>query len=234
MKLFQRNTAAAIAKTRELLAAAEARLAEMGRERRAALLQQTDDLGEVRRIERAQDEERRTIAIYSDRLGALDVELRRERQEQRERERGVAIEKIQKRLAARDVLAVELEAAICKVGELYFALADSDNVAHDWPGPAPRPGFGAINLDELRREVGWAMFSAGRPIGGRSLFPNGTNAGLGITGIHPRGVAAAVAEHSRALIDQLRTALHEEDPADDVPAGASSAGPHGLAELAIS
>jgi hypothetical protein len=226
---FKRDTAAALARTRSALSAAEAKVAELGRERAVALLA-SDGVDEVARIERAQLEQKQAIAIHRDRAAALEAELRREQHEQSERQREASIEVIRAKLAKRDRIAAELEASIKKTGELYFALIESGSVANDWPFPKPRPNFGIVDFEGIRREVGWALFSAGRPRGGRSLFPEATNAGLGVTGIHAIGVAESVASHSRALIETMRTAPLGDEEDDSSPVEGERIW-HGLSRL---
>ena len=114
----------------------------------------------------------KTVAIYQDRLRALSDQLKDERQARREEDRLAAIKIIEKKLAQREELATELEAAIRKVEECYFALIGFPGIAADWPF-AMTPGFGRIDLRGIQKEVSWAMYSAGRPINGHSRLPAG-------------------------------------------------------------
>jgi hypothetical protein len=228
MSLFKRPLAgAALAKQPALRLADEAKIVELQRERAAALVE-TDDVATIEAIDLKVAEARRRVSICRDRIVALEAH---EAAERREAACAEAIRLIQKRLAAREKVAEDLETAIRKTGDLFLQLVQSESVAPLWPfGPVP----GAlVDVDVVRREVGWAMFSAGKPSGGRTIFPGPTNAGLGVSGVHAIGVAAVVANQSNALLSLLHTLpLGEDDAAEDDVSAETVSGPHGLAGLA--
>jgi hypothetical protein len=62
---------------------------------------------------------RRTISILQDRIAALKVELRRLREEQRERDKDAAVAAIEEKLLAKGRAAAELEKAIAALGKAY-------------------------------------------------------------------------------------------------------------------
>jgi hypothetical protein len=229
MKLpFKRDTTAVLAKARAALAAAEAKKAELQRERSAKLLE-TDGFDAVWALDRAIAEQHATLKVCDERITALEVLRRKELVAAQEEQRAAAIELIEKKLAVRNKTALELEAVIRRMGELFFALLDSESVAPDWPFPAPRPGFGKIDVDGVRREMGWLLFSVGRPIRGETILPMPNNAGLGVAGIRPKGIAGIVAAHSANLLELLHNAPLggepdlEEATADNSPVRADLA-----------
>jgi hypothetical protein len=228
--IFRRNPVDALAKQRTLLAGDEQKIAELQRERAAALVE-TEGVAEIEELDQRIAALRRACSIHHDRISALEMQVRAEAHEKLEQRRLTAVKTIEKKLAARTAVAAELEASIKKTGDLFFALLNSPGIGADWPfGHVPGA---AVDVDAVRREVGWAAFSAGRPSGGRTIYPPPQNSGLGIGGVHAIGVAAVVANQSNALLSLLREmplgedeAAYEGTPAESVP------GPHGLAGLA--
>ncbi len=155
MALFKRDATAALAKQRALLAADEAKIIELQRERAAKLLDADDNTEAVdRQIEAA----RRTVKIRHDPIAALDMQVRTEAAERRERTRDAAIKVIQKKLAAREAVALELEKSIKQTGDLFFQLIGSANISVDWPFGA-LPVNGLVDADAVRKEVGYALYS---------------------------------------------------------------------------
>jgi hypothetical protein len=231
MSLFKRNPVDALAKQRILLAGDEAKIADLQRERAAALLA-TEGTDEIVAIDIKVTEARRRISICRDRIEALTRQVAQERADRREAARADAIRLIQKRLAARTAVAAELEASIKRTGDLFFQLIQSESVAPLWPfGPVPGA---TVDVSAVRREVGYLAFSAGRPTGGRTIYPAPNNSGLGVTGVHAIGVLAAVSNQSTALLSRLRELPLTDDAADDDEAAPAETvpEPHGLAELA--
>jgi hypothetical protein len=206
MALFRRDAREALTKARVDLVEAEAKAAELQGKRAGALT--GDDVAAIAALDRQIETAHRTAAIHIDRINALSAEVAELERERREAARAMAIDVIAKRLAERDRLGAELENAVRKVGDLYFALLGSGDVAADWPPsfPAPRPNFGLIPVDSIRKEMGWLLFSVGRPTAGKTALPGPDNTGLGVTGINPQGLAACVAGHSATLLELLRMA----------------------------
>ena len=230
MKLFRRDPEKGREAARSALAAVEAQIVELRRER-AAKLVETDGIEDVQAIDRKIEEQRRAAQIHRDRIVLLDGECRAQAAERRERKREASLKVIEKKLADREALALKLEESIKRTGDLYFELTGSASIAQDWPFREPSPRFGFIDIDGVKRELGWALFSAGRPIGGRSLLPAATNAGIGVTGISPAGIAGLVAERSRSLLLQLREMPLDEDADEQADESAPN---RGLAALATS
>jgi hypothetical protein len=234
MALFKRNPVDALAKQRALLAADEAKITELLRTRAAVLLE-SESVSEVEELDQRIAALLRAVRIHADRIAALEVQVRAEAAERREAARADAIRLIQKRLSAREKIAEELEASIKRTGDLFFQLIQSESGAPLWPfgGPVPRA---IVDADSVRRETAFSMFSAGRPIGGRTVFPGPSNIGLGVSGVHAIGIAPVVANQSSALLSLLRempigdgdAAGDKNAPPENVPE------PHGLSELATS
>lgn len=204
--LFKRaNAPDTLKKVRAELAAAQTKIAGLQVKRRAALLD-ADDVAAIDALDRQIEALRRTVGILNDRAAALAGECAELERERRERQRAAAIAVIEKKLAVRNAIAAELEAKVKEMGDLYFALLNAENIAANWPFAPPSPNFGLVDVAGIRRELGWLLYSIGRPIGGRSLFPEATSAGLGVAGISPAGLGASVDGKSKHTIAILRTA----------------------------
>ena len=94
---------------------------------------------------------------------------------------------------------------IKQLGDAYFDLLGSEPiVGSDWPFGSLPARYGTIDVDTIRKEISWALYSAGRPVGGRTTLPGPSNAGLGVTGISPVGIAATVAAQTERLVAHLR------------------------------
>jgi hypothetical protein len=79
------------------------------------------------------------------------------------------------------------------------------------------PGFGRIDLRGIQKETAWAMYSAGRPVGGHSRLPAGESLDLGVSGIRPEGIAGLVARENRQIIESLQIASlgRDDEPESD-------------------
>ena len=128
--MFRADPTAALAKVREALATEATRIAELQRTR-ASRLVEVDDIGEIEAIDRQITEAQRRVAIHQSRASAIQAECDREAVERREAVRANAIKIIEKKLAARHRLGVQLEAAIREFGRLFFELANSRIPASD-------------------------------------------------------------------------------------------------------
>ena len=106
---FKRDVAAALAKARAGLAAAEAKIAELERARPAALVASDDDVDGVRAIERSMAEQRGTAAVYRDRIAVLEIEARQQDRQQREKDKAAEIAGHEKLLARRHAAVVEVQ-----------------------------------------------------------------------------------------------------------------------------
>jgi hypothetical protein len=206
---FKRDTAAVRRQVLEQTSQAAAQLAQLRASRQAALIE-ADDVDAVKRIDDEIAALERAVRIHQDRLRALAEQLKTERGDQREFDRQAAIKAIEKKLARREVLATELEAAIKTVEECYFALIEFPSITGDWPF-AMTPGFGRIDLRGIQKEVAWAIYSAGRPVGGRSRLPAGESLDLGVSGIKPESISGLVARENRQIIESLQIAYLGRD-----------------------
>jgi hypothetical protein len=198
------DPASALAKAEEQLSAAEARLTDLQSRRSEALLE--DGLTPVERVDHEIAQQRRTISILDDRIAALEAELERQRVEALERERAAAIAVLEKRFAKRVELAREVEKALEVFASRWHELLDSraDIIGAEWPSALPHPVFGELQ-SRIDKELAWALYSAGRPAALRPCsIPAPTNAGLGITGVHAKGLAGAVQLEHEGLLARLR------------------------------
>ena len=206
---FKKDTASIRRQVLEETSKAASQLTKLRSDRHDALLE-ADGVETVRRIDQEIAALEKTVAIHQDRLRALSDQLKDERQARREEDRLAAIKIIEKKLAQREELATELEAAIRKVEECYFALIGFPGIAADWPF-AMTPGFGRIDLRGIQKEVSWAMYSAGRPINGHSRLPAGKSLDLGVAGIKPESISGLVARENRQIIEGLHIAYLGRD-----------------------
>jgi hypothetical protein len=230
MALFRRNDISAqIAAARASLADTNNKI-EVLSQTKAERLLDADDLDTVVRIDDEIAALRKRSGLFSQRISALDGQLRQEQAERREAARANAIRIIERKLRAREALAGELEASIKRTGDLFFALLNSPSVAGDWPWSLPSSA--AVDVDVIRKEVGWALFSAGRPVNGRTIFPNATNAGLGVAGTGAAGIAQSVASRSAQLVELLRSMPLGDDAEVEADVPAENVPPRGLSELA--
>lgn len=211
---FRRDTSAERRKTLEATSSAAATLASLRAERQAALLD--SGLEEIEKHDNAIAAQERRIATLQEKLRLLTDEQKRERDDQREADRQTAIKVIESKLKKREALATELEAAIAAVEECYFALVEFLSITGDWPF-AMAPGFGRIDLRGIQKETAWAMYSAGRPVGGHSRLPAGESLDLGVSGIRPEGIAGLVARENRQIIESLQIASlgRDDEPESD-------------------
>jgi hypothetical protein len=215
---FKRDAAAARARAHAAKAAAEARIEELQRDREAALVA-SDDLDAVRAIDRSIEEQRRAAAIHADRVAALTGEMKRERLAQLARERDAACAALT--AARQECVATgeQLEIAIKRVGELYFAARDiRSTLLARWPNGLPFPRANELQLTSLPAEVGYALWAAGRPTartGCQLPWPQSTTpvAGLGAVGI-----AALIARSVDSTIARLKSAPLEDDEQEEIAA----------------
>ena len=204
-------------------AGANARIAELERDRPTALLGD-GGIEAVRAIDRQLEEQRRTITICNERLALIDADIRRRARERREEQRRASIKVIAAELAKRHDWATEMEAAIKRVVELHDLIADARALRGKWPfglpehfSLSPTYDFGRDVLRRLR-DVGYHM------------VPGAVNAALGVetsggTGeTHaprvgppsPRDLPGRVAAKSKLILDSLKTLdIHPAEPEAD-------------------
>jgi hypothetical protein len=202
---------AALTKAREHLAAADARAAALRAEREQALLQ-FEGVDEVAKLDAAIAAQERSAAIHRDRIAALEGEAKHQASEQIEAARAAALERISKKLDARNEFALKIEQATRHLADLYAAMGVVDcSLRADWALPmagywAPDAGIAGEVLGLLHRQT--RAKSAG-------LFPRSMwrdlNAVIGVDGI-----AAKVASQNEQLLDALRNVPIEPNNDADV------------------
>lgn len=122
---FKRDVAAALAKARAGLTAAETKIAELEREWPAALVASDDDVDGVRAIERDIADQRSAAAVYRDRITALEIEARQQDRQQREKDKLAEIAGHEKLLARRHAAVGEVQAnlaAFCNSLKNYIEI----------------------------------------------------------------------------------------------------------------
>jgi hypothetical protein len=142
LAIFKRDPAPKLKTARELLAAAETRLAAVQRDRGAALVE-SDDIETLRRQDREIDDLGRAIVTYRDRIAALEAEQRRQDHARRVREQQEAIDKIvAPAVAAYVAHGAELQKVFLHFLDLYEGLPEKRRAIHAaWPAAAPRPNY---------------------------------------------------------------------------------------------
>ena len=203
--MLRRDTAALLDRARAAFAAAEARIAELGEERSAMLLSDSG-FDAVWNVEKLIAEQTAVARTRADQIRALEEQLRREHLAEVERQRAAAITGLERKFAAREALAAEVEEKARSFAAAWLELLDSRAAAlADWPEAFPRP-----RQDDLRsrvdRECPWFLFGLGKPtaISGCRI-PAPSNEGLGVTGIVPKGIAGAIEEEHANLLHRLRS-----------------------------
>lgn len=116
---FKRDTAAALRKEQAASAAAAAKLTELRAERERVLHAETDDLTAVIAIDAAIAAPQRIVAVHSERLAAIERELAREREAERQQRKIAAVAVIERNFATRIVAAGELHKALVNLTDRY-------------------------------------------------------------------------------------------------------------------
>jgi hypothetical protein len=191
-------------KARASLAASEARIAELKGEREDRLIA-GDETEAIRGLDREIIEIEADAGIYRQRITKLEEELRDQRQAERERTKAKQIDKLERILDRRTKIANELQSAIARMGELFFALAEMRSEAiNAWPAGLPPPTFKTLQGTTVMMEIAWAQWYAGRPDAmSGSKLPK-PSAMPGVAGINQVGIGAAAEAEGQALIATLR------------------------------
>jgi hypothetical protein len=207
MKLPEkRDPRAALAKAQLQLTQAEGKLSELTMARGQALID-TDDVASVAAIDLQLTDQHRVINVLADHVAAWHRQVRQLDHEQLEAERTAAIDELQKGFDRRLKLAHEVEAAVNHFGELWDRLLNSrEDALKAWPEQFfARPPAETLQSMSIVRELQWLLYASGKPTGLRACsIPAPSNAGLGIQGISPKGIAGAVAAEQEALIEILK------------------------------
>jgi multidrug efflux pump subunit AcrA (membrane-fusion protein) len=196
--LFQRPASTKLEAARTSLATARTRLADLERERAAALA--GDDMNSLHRISAAVAQQQAVVRDLSDRVAALAVQKRQEDAAERERARTAAIDGLIAPSAAECVeLAAELEKTLARAVDLIEAIETKRQAIEARRPEVPRPQFhhGAYfslfdnhrgHADEFARDL-------------KVMFP---------------GAAARVRKGMDGWIAELRKAPFPPPPDDDV------------------
>jgi hypothetical protein len=147
LAIFKRDPTPKLKTARELLAAAETRLAAVQRDRGAALVE-SDDIETLRRQDREIGELGRAIFTYQDRIAALEAEQRRQDHARRVQEQQEAIDKIVAPAVAEYVQhGQELQKAFLHFLDLYEQLENKRTAVYVvWPAAAPRPTYSDLSV----------------------------------------------------------------------------------------
>lgn len=209
--IFKRDTSAERRKTLEAASSAAATLAKLRTDRQAALLDADLDVIERHDAEIARQEIK--ISTLQEKLRLLTHEQRRERHDEREQNRADAIKRIAPELTKREKIAAELEVAIKKMSELWFALVEFPSPVHShWPFPLPA---GKFDLGDINREMSLALFAAARPIQGQLRMPQAASLDTGVQGRGAKGLSDVVSHQNATLLAILGSAPlgHDEEAA---------------------
>ncbi len=167
---------------------------------------ESDDVEAVKQIDAGIISEENNISIYQDRLRLLTEEQKQNRRDEREQNRTDAVKRIAPPLDQRQKIAADLENAIKKMSDLWFALAEFPSpVAANWAFPM-QPGFGKFDIADLNREMALALYAAARPVQGRLRMPQAASLDTGVAGRSAEGMANVVARQNQNLLAALRSA----------------------------
>jgi hypothetical protein len=207
ISILRRSPEASLAKVHAALASTEGKLVELGRQRDEALTAD-DEVTDVATLDRSIAEHEGLAKIHRDRISALEAEVVKGGRAKLRRAYDAAIAAVQKELSKRAELAAEVDAAIQRLGDAYSELLRSRAAAVGaWPNDLSGLPLDALPEGDIHQEAGWALYAAGRPTWDKGCqLPSPNNAGLGVAGIEPKGVAGRVAEQHRILIAQLKRA----------------------------
>jgi len=212
------------AKAESERARANARIAELERDRPTALLGD-GGIEAVRAIDRQLEEQHRAITICNERLALIDADIRRRARERREEQRRASIKVIAAELAKRHDWATEMEAAVKRVVELHDLIVDDRALRGKWPFGLPEyfswsPAYD-FGRDVMRRlcAVGYHMVPG--PV--RAAIGVETYGGTGETHAitsrppSPRDLPGRVAANTKLILESLKMLdIHPAEPmADD-------------------
>ncbi len=198
------DTAAALAKAREVLAAINGRMAKLGQDREAALI--GDDDGEVFKLDQQIEESERLARTGRDRIRLLEMIARKEEAERVAKRRAALIERIGAKFAERDREAVELQKDLTSADARFRKMIELANeCAAAWPWEQSQIHAAGLSPATIKTLVSYELFRVGaRPfLGGRpgevaqQDFPGGQAPTL-----HLRGQPEAV----KPLGDAMREA----------------------------
>lgn len=219
--IFQRNTAALLARADEDLAAVETAIGRLQQERSAKLL--TIMPAEVALLDQRIADQERARQVFLDRRAGFEARLADEAAEQRLADYKAAAAKMPAAVRRRYEAALALEQALIDFGRVAKRYA-AISVLKGWPddielpnGALPRCELvGAGYIDTFIREVfgpyGITDFQTRRPVQDRDFAAHAIDAAMAAKS---RGFAAAVQEAGKEWIDCLHHA-HDPVPVEDL------------------
>jgi hypothetical protein len=207
---FKRDTASALTSAQEDVAAVEGKISGLQQERHARLLD--SELTVIEKLDQQLADQHRALKVHHDRVTALRQQQRRERYAELERERAEAIAALKKSFKTTHGKAVALENAVTQLGDALFDFLETRESAFaSWPDHLPRLDYQFLHRSNVMKELGWALFSAGRPTAMTPCrIPNPNNIGLGVAGIEPKGIAGEVETEHDSIIGLLEGAPIEQ------------------------
>ena len=141
MALFRQSTEASLTSTRDAMAAANSKIAELAAERALKLEQDGDPVGEIQRIDTALTTHRNSIVICEARIKVMIERRRQEHRAEFERQKTAAIAQIAKHLQRREAAAAKIESALAEIKATYATLLEADRQAFNgWPDVV-RPSY---------------------------------------------------------------------------------------------
>jgi hypothetical protein len=198
------DTATKLTATRNLLAAAQARIERLQADRKAALAADSDDIEAVRRIDVQIVAERGSLDAYQDRIAVLEARIAAEQAKQAKRDHQAWIDKIEALLPKRARAAAELEAAIAAVGAAMRKYKDETAAIHAAWNPdlffSLDVGHAGTVIQRAFQPTTWLR----DPRTGRPPDRHQYVAAAIIAGEAAEGFAADVEQRHAALISDLR------------------------------
>jgi hypothetical protein len=206
MKLLLRDTSAKLAAAHEDLAATEAAISDLQREREGKLVDASAD--EIDALDRKINDRRRVAAVFAERIAVLQTRLATEQTEQQRRRRAAAIAKAEALLPKRIEAARGFEDAVRGVALALERLDQSrSKIVADWPTADLELPF-AFYIDTSRASR--VLFEA---VAGFAHTGGDLSEKLFRIREAVAGFADNEAQHHTDLIEQLRQPAQEEQAA---------------------
>jgi hypothetical protein len=205
MKLptFRKDASAGLAKAEGALAAIKITALEADR---ILALREADTVAPVVAADTALAAARVELEIHKDRVALLRATVAEERAAEQAKQYAAAIAVIEKRLVDQVKLAREVEEAVRTLGERWNKLISwRQSIIAAWPENLPLPRSTDFqDLRDLRRELGVALWSAGKPAWNRPTSIPTPVGPVGVLGLEPAGLARYVEGAGKAFIGRLR------------------------------
>ena len=222
MKLpFKRDTATALQRARDQLAAAETKAAALTAERETLVLSEVG-YEEIRRVDVAIAEQHAAVRAYGDRITALEAAQLEEQRAVRQKDYEAAVDRVAAVLPRRAKAAADFEAAAKAVGDALQKLhATEQAILREWPANLPRPWLSSMDVGRAERVLanGFGVFAAVNRRWGWSFSEKVQRLGAAIAGF-----AADEARRADEFIADLRSqpapepAAPEPDEVEEIAA----------------